>query len=713
VTGSDLAALKSGSLTNQFGDFAYTQYIDLPTGAWVNWTKPSDDIHDNDIPADYLILNQSRAYTYKLAFSPAVKSDNDANSRLKDLESKKITMLGKTYTIVKAEHPAKYSIQLTLMGGAVEDTLQEYTSKTYNIGGKEYKVEVVAIATSNGADAVKFKINGEITDVLYEGDTYVLTDGTEIGVKDLLQNEGTETGGADIVTFYLGAKKIVLDDTATNSSVDDGTVQVGSDTLANTFVQLTSSTDQGTSSGDDTTLDSIEVYYSPSQDLYLGAGEGLSSIADQTEGDTGNVFLNGFDLTYQGLQVGKTETIGFKPSGNNNYKIEFTNKAGQSISQNVVGYTSGDGVFLGSASGSTKRALVTSPTTEVNDEDYVLIGDGAEGGYGRILQYKGAQNADNYYKLRDIGTGETYDVTYNTAGVGTLVVDGFSSTITGTGDSSTYVNVSSAKNYIYTQYGAKLTFSASGTADAGVTLKSETTQNGVRYDQVGVMAYYDSGNSQLDINASSWTGIPPYQNFQHADDDYYNGYASGDYGTFWRYDKPTGNSQSKATFTYPDDQVTAAVFVTSGATSESSSGVDMTKTIVPIPVSASKLASEVSDIKAQNSIVVGGPCVNPAAATLMGNPANCAAGFEEGKAMIKLFEFDNGNVAMLVAGYSALDTRRATTVLAQYKQYADQLVGDEVVVTGTTLSDIKVGAPEVVTPPAATDNSTMGDNSTV
>ena len=112
----------------------------------------------------------------------------------------------------------------------------------------------------------------------------------------------------------------------------------------------------------------------------------------------------------------------------------------------------------------------------------------------------------------------------------------------------------------------------------------------------------------------------------------------------------------------------------------------------PIQVGTAKLDSDISDVAGQNMIVVGGPCANSVAFTLMGSPADCAAGFQEGEAMLKLFEQTNGNVALLVAGYGAMDTRRAAKVLANYKDYAASLKGKEVKVKGTTLSDVKVEA---------------------
>ena len=49
---------------------------------------------------------------------------------------------------------------------------------------------------------------------------------------------------------------------------------------------------------------------------------------------------------------------------------------------------------------------------------------------------------------------------------------------------------------------------------------------------------------------------------------------------------------------------------------------------------------------------------------------------------------------MVIAGWTAEDTQRASRVLANYEDYA--LSGMEVEVTGTSLSDISVGAPSPV-----------------
>ncbi|MBW3012554.1 hypothetical protein KY311_05180, partial [Candidatus Woesearchaeota archaeon] len=107
-----------------------------------------------------------------------------------------------------------------------------------------------------------------------------------------------------------------------------------------------------------------------------------------------------------------------------------------------------------------------------------------------------------------------------------------------------------------------------------------------------------------------------------------------------------------------------------------------------IDVGATKFDTEVDSVAGQNAIVVGGPCVNSAAADLMGNPADCTAGLEVGKAMVKLFE-SGDNVALLVAGFTGEDTRAASKVVANYEDY--DLSGMEVEVTTATETITKVG----------------------
>jgi len=112
-------------------------------------------------------------------------------------------------------------------------------------------------------------------------------------------------------------------------------------------------------------------------------------------------------------------------------------------------------------------------------------------------------------------------------------------------------------------------------------------------------------------------------------------------------------------------------------------------------VGVSKLDTEVTSITAQNAIIVGGPCVNTAAAAALGlsYPAcGVSSTIPENQAIIQLVTHTNGKVALVVAGWTADDTRRASRVVAQPDKYA--LTGTSVTVSGTSMTDISVAVAE-------------------
>lgn len=80
------------------------------------------------------------------------------------------------------------------------------------------------------------------------------------------------------------------------------------------------------------------------------------------------------------------------------------------------------------------------------------------------------------------------------------------------------------------------------------------------------------------------------------------------------------------------------------------------------------LASEIENIDSQNLIVVGGPCANSVAAELMNYPLDCTSPIQPNTGIINIYDFGKTST-ILVAGSSATDTRRASTVLANYQDF--------------------------------------------
>ncbi len=96
-------------------------------------------------------------------------------------------------------------------------------------------------------------------------------------------------------------------------------------------------------------------------------------------------------------------------------------------------------------------------------------------------------------------------------------------------------------------------------------------------------------------------------------------------------------------------------------------------------LSENKLSSEVADIRTANYLVIGNPCDNPLAAELMKKEVIENEGcdvFAAGEAIIKLYATSSNTVALLVAGRTPIDTKRAAEVLADYSSY--HLSGTEV-----------------------------------
>jgi hypothetical protein len=163
-----------------------------------------------------------------------------------------------------------------------------------------------------------------------------------------------------------------------------------------------------------------------------------------------------------------------------------------------------------------------------------------------------------------------------------------------------------------------------------------------------------------------------------------------DYGILLSQTDPDDSTDAKTLeLTIPEEQVLVQVFVTLGDVVSTAGGSGMSDKLNAIPVGLGVLDIDAPALGTENLIVVGGPCKNIRAAELLGNPANCMEGFEDGKAMIKAYD-QSGTVAILVAGAQAQDTLGASRVLAAYKDYS--LSGSEVEVVVADLNSIKVNA---------------------
>ena len=187
------------------------------------------------------------------------------------------------------------------------------------------------------------------------------------------------------------------------------------------------------------------------------------------------------------------------------------------------------------------------------------------------------------------------------------------------------------------------------------------------------------------VSAPIFTGT---NNEKAFDDSDYTGYIDA-FGTYVLFDSADAN-QEFATLTYPKDQMYADLYIAesdaviSGVVS--SSGATQLGDILVKD-------SEVSSVATKNLIVVGGSCINSAAATLVGQAAcgadwTTATGVGSGQFLIKGYASSDltSGTALLVAGYDAADTVNA----AKYLRTQTVDTSKEYLGTSATSADLVV-----------------------
>jgi hypothetical protein len=303
----------------------------------------------------------------------------------------------------------------------------------------------------------------------------------------------------------------------------------------------------------------------------------------------------------------------------------------------------------------------------------------------RVIEVTSIDATDSKVKLKDITKDKT-TTDWKTADGSTSIDLGFTSIIMDV-NATTLQATTIDSGTIKTEKLAQLSFAdADGSTQVNWTLAEDdgsTTASPPAGDSFTFKIYRDTDEDVV-VDMVSSPDHPTSMTELEDGSDYTTG--ASDWGTVFLLDN---ENKDNLEITYPEEAVYGELFLTPlGAEIIAGGGegsID-TEKVNPIPVGMSALDKDASSMN-KNMIVVGGPCVNVVSAELAGNPANCADGYEAGKAKLKLYT-RNGKTALLVAGYSAQDSLGAAYVLADYEDYA--LSGNEVEVVVASLTDISV-----------------------
>ncbi|MFO8016123.1 MAG: S-layer protein [Candidatus Woesearchaeota archaeon] len=663
------------------------EHDDLGTGQLI--FEQDDD--GEELADDYLVFDDGSGdnmYRYKLLFDSSVEFTNSStNTPAEDLEDTVLTIQGDDYTLIDVQYDSStYALEkLTFLSGETIIWLQQGKTIKRTLDGTEHEVEVTDV--NDAEDMCGVSVDGDVV-WIDTGKTQTVN-GVTIGVTDAVAVHA-QLQDVDICKLNVGAREITME--------DGKEISVDGDDVDNSNADILGDTSGGE-------WDGLNITYEVDDEEFIPAG---GSITDPVFGK--------FEVRFEGMSK-STEEMSLD-SSSDDATFTFENNNGDEVEipyyHNELNFGN-DNITMGEdyeTENCDGRLLLEGENCDITGSDYgeiegvqfLLVTNGKE---AHVMEVESIDNGtdETTADLYDVTLGKSYDdkditLDGNPSSIELGSLGTIQLTFNGTTPSFTATDVNlESDGKIETKKGAELSFGktfSDNSTEINVTEGDDTEDNNRM--AVSTSLYFDEGSDDsieintpelIDVEGNSWHN----PGVQASDDDSDTEYYVTEWGTKVTYDSDDKND---LTIEYPEGQVYGNVFVAPvGASVSGAAGGELTTVTLNQINVAAKLASEVEGQETtQNLIAVGGPAINKASAVLMGLdfPASGdESGIESGTAMIKLYE-NGDNVAMVVAGYDAEDTRRATTVMANHEDY--DLSGDEVVVTGTSLSDITVNAPE-------------------
>lgn len=702
---SDL--LKGGTITTGSGATTYSQYLRLSNSSGqIIFDRNSKGFVDSFLS----FASGAQIFEWQLKFDSGLVSRIDGNE-LPDLHDEELMILGQPMAIVDTDFTESTGrLVLKLMGGAVAPILSEGGKAQYKVGDKNFVVEVIALSTTanGGAGSVKFRINGDITNELKRGDVTALADGTYVGIRSILPS-GKETQKS-IVQFYLGANYITLEDRKITDTFNTTGVKVNGITVPAGYLRIDGKVPVANKT---VSIDSIRYALNAEPlygEVFIPPNKGLRDFLKTSEG----MLVPGWDVYFNGLSKIGESLIKFSPVSEQKYLLQFTNQENifyelplLTAQNNCLRYgdENDDLWFIESDSATTYYGTV--------GDFFVLSKCSVSSNKNicntHVVKFKSADTSNTASgNLRlyfvDLGAGEK-DVALSMSGsdfTGTLSAGDGSYTIhadtvmnpNGLPNISIDVNGDGAFNngeaVVATIGGALIDFGADNNNESNLEGRDARVCANPSVSLTTLSKEFDKaeGNEVIpfvvESRASNTIGI---QTPISASSGFFSGLKQSKpgrhkglsgYGDLFELYDPGGTRSETLSIYYPDGQRGADVSVGKQAAvveiakdfvSEEERAPESVKDVLSSVGKKQlsnivKFVSEIDNVRDYNSILVGGACVNQLSAQLQGNPLPCWESIAKDVAVIQSYAFQNGNIALLVAGMSAADTRRATTALA-------------------------------------------------
>lgn len=636
----------------------------------------------------------------------------------------KIQFLGKTFSIVGVG-----TSSIKMLSGTVGTATKDSTGKKGVTSG-DYTVYVVAGSDGAWATLEIHDANDKVVDTISNarnGDTKTST-ATKLDIK---VTAATRVTGTDPATQHIEVD-IVVGPTGATEYEYDGTADVSSSSKERfpgaTDWYITFTAGSGAVAGTIKTGSTINVEYRPSDVQYLIAGKGV---------DLPNSYGA---LNFVGWNTDKFATVTIAPAG----PVTAYNSTNQALTGSTL-----YGVSITADTNSVGSGALSSPNWYKSM--YLLFNQSVTVASSRYIPVMvGFVNTDGKVQINDTLTTALPSnlVTGASSGATSTIVGGQAVTLNELG--FRYLNITAADgattpatritNQTVVPFklnyggGGDTTFLLNFTADpaslAGVSGSPFVNATFVAPVNTGsvsggsmVAAYNNRTLFVADTAQLSNDLIKLGETSSSAENQEINVTTEGtvtkagttqqevvgDIGILLSNPNNYGGSD-KVVFKVPSKvlQVDVAFGGTGGTTASTSGTV---KQGVAITNSIAKLDTELTDADKKKSIVsVGGPAVNSLSAQLLGVPFPSygkASTIAENTATIKSFPdfFTKGETVILVAGYTADNTRLGTSVLQQYATKLAGVTANAVTVTGTSVASAVI-TPVVPAPATTTGNKT-------
>ena len=660
-------------------EYDYTQKITLGSNLGIEHFQDSDYM-DNEPVIGIYMSGGEHVLNYTLDFT--TNPDYNAST----METTTLNLMGKEYYVldVVGYYDTGRTNKTTLLDSANSAMVTDGTPLT--VDGKEVSISYIS------STQVKLTVDGETTNLLSNGGTYKLSDGTYVGIKNILYD--AKESGTSKVEVSIGSGKLELPH-AGNIQINDVTIE-----------EVVSFMNQDSTFN----LDTIVLQWTTDDEAFIAPGT--------------NLVMPGFEsveVSMGDFVTPKQETTIVENSGNDVIQLKTTLESGAVTIPLLKASATGEVVTIGKA---TDKRLVTSKT------GYIFMNDTA-GDTFFVASWNSTTEAESYYlefdvttedniakaRFKDLGVANSEwksisngsDVTF-----GSLVLTVNNLTDSGSSEWAN-ISVNSGGDFqrLYTKEGLELflpyySLALNDVGKGALNYTNNNTESGIASIWVAQGIYNHTVSSGANSTAG-YSGDSVYLQFAEEDKDsnlgkaYFNitidesgtsnklevsdintaaselddltdtdnkiSYKISDLATRLFY--TTGGDQDTVEITYAGTQAYAELYLIAPGASI----VGGTTTAAGALGNVLVMDSEVSSVSSKNLIVVGGSCINSAAAALVGG-AYCGAAWTEstsvgsGEYLIK--GYDNSalapnKLALLVAGYDATDTVNAASYLVNSK----------------------------------------------